>query len=82
MIPTAEEYFKGEIPKHESVSQFMTDGDIFYHAREFAKMHVKAALEAASERAVAKENPSDYGTGEIWVDKKSILKAYPETNIK
>lgn len=49
---------------------------------EFAKLHVKAALEVASEVAVAKENPADYGTGEIWVDKNSILKAYPETNIK
>jgi len=49
---------------------------------QFAKLHVKASLEAASEQAVAKENPADYGTGEIWVDEKSILNAYPLNNIK
>jgi len=49
---------------------------------EFAKLHVKASLEAASEQAVAKENPADYGTGEIWVDERSILSAYPLENIK
>lgn len=47
----------------------------------FAKFHVQKALEAAAERAIAKENPNDYGTGSIWVDENSILKAYPETNI-
>ena len=30
-IPTAEEFFKSSIPKHQSVSEFMTDGDIFYY---------------------------------------------------
>jgi len=34
-IPTAEEFFKSSIPKYESVSELMTDGDIFYHAKEF-----------------------------------------------
>lgn len=46
-IPTAEEFFKSQIPKYESVSQFMTDGDIFYYAKQFAKLHVEAALRAA-----------------------------------
>ncbi len=49
---------------------------------EFAKLHVQEALKAAAKRAVAKEDPSDYGTGEIWVDEKSVLNAYPLNNIK
>ncbi len=44
---------------------------------EFTKLHVQTALEAAANNAEAKENHSDYGTGSIWVDKKSILNAYP-----
>jgi len=49
---------------------------------EYAKLYVTEALKEASEKAIAKENPDDYGTGEIWVDEKSILNAYPLTNIK
>lgn len=77
MIPSAEEYFRSCIPKYEkSVSDFMTSGDIFYHAKEFAKMHVKAALEAASN--LGKET-WDWTTEEC----NSITEdAYPETNIK
>ena len=49
---------------------------------EFAKLHVRLALEAAAAKAIAKENPSDYGTGEIWVDEESILNSYPENLIQ
>lgn len=52
------------------------------YIRSYGKVHAKQALQAAAENAIAKENPADYGTGEIWVDKKSILNAYPESNIK
>lgn len=55
---------------------------------EFAKLHVKAALEAAAENA---EAFIEYGHGD-WmlsmsvedygVNKESILNAYPEENIK
>ncbi len=51
-------------------------------ARELSSLHVRAALEKAAEEAVAKEDPQDYGTGKIWVDKNSILRAYPEYLIK
>lgn len=75
-IPTAEELMQSK------------NGDDYTHWEEihdmlieFAKLHVEAALKAAAEKAKAKENPSDYGTGEIWVDEDSILKAYPPTNI-
>ncbi len=83
-IMSAEEFFKSEIPKYESVSDFMTDGDIFYHAREFATMHVKYALEEASKLAIVKYVEEDgCATGDYYeVDKKSILNAYPLTNIK
>ena len=56
---------------------------------EFAKLHVEAALKAASEKAklIKKENRVHY-QGEWWsefenvLDTKSILKAYPKSNIK
>jgi hypothetical protein len=74
-IPTASEFIHICLSKDDD----MTTSDIMI---EFTKLHVQAALEAAGEKAIAKENPSDYGTGEIWVDEKSILKAYPLNNIK
>ena len=49
---------------------------------EFTKLHVQAALEAAADNAEAKQDHSDYGTGSIWVDKKSILNAYPSSLIQ
>ncbi len=51
-------------------------------ANQHARNHVKAALDAAADQAQAREDPSDYGTGKIWVDEQSILKAYPENLIK
>jgi len=56
---------------------------------EFAKMHVKAALEAASKKAKMVPDTNDYtgNTGSEYdvsyiINKNSILDAYPETNIK
>jgi len=44
---------------------------------EFAKLHVRAALEAASEKATSTR------LGFMsWVDKPSILSSYPEELIK
>lgn len=49
---------------------------------EFAKFHVEAALKAASNKATTNsEYIGSYGEG-LDVDKKSILNAYPLTNIK
>lgn len=81
MIPTAEEFFKSQIPKYESVSEFMTDGDIFHNAREFAKLCVEAALKEASKKATLEDDKECDFDG-IYVNKDSILKAYPLTNIK
>lgn len=75
--PTAEEYIQNYNKEYGTTyvgfEHFMV---------EFAKLHVKAALEAAAEKAVAKEDSADYGTGSIWVDKQSILNAYSENLIK
>ena len=85
-IPTAEEFFKSTIPKYQSVSEFMTDGDIFYQAREFAKLHVKAALEAIYEKGLNELTTWDgnpfTGEGSDYLNEDKILNAYPETNIK
>lgn len=86
-ISTAEEFFKSSIPKYQSVSDFMTDGDIFYHAKEFAKLHVQAALKEASENAKIDYiyvSQDEFGD-DIYkeqIDKNSILKAYSLSNIK
>ncbi len=76
-IPTAEEFRKSQ-PESPLYSGFEVNKFLI----EFAKLHTKAALEAASEKAIAKEDPQDFGTGEIWVDKNSILNSYPENLIR
>lgn len=46
---------------------------------EFAKLHVEAALKAASENVIV----NNYcGEGGVKINKYSILNAYPLTNIK
>lgn len=42
-------------------------------AKELMKEVARQVLELAAEKALAKENPADYGTGDIWVDKDSIM---------
>ena len=44
----------------------------------FAKLHVKAALEAAGNIAIMRQKP----TSRIYVSKKLILASYPESKIK
>ena len=51
---------------------------------EFAKMHVKAALNEAREKAIIKYEYSG-NVGEYCdqvIDANSILNSYPESNIK
>ena len=84
-IPTAEELFEKKFNDTECFLDYDKRGlklinDVIL---EHTKLHVEAALKAAAENAIAKETPADYGTaGGIWVDKKSILSAYPLENIK
>ena len=46
---------------------------------EFAKLHVEAALKAASEKSCIQIDEHELSCS---VDKKSILNSYPLTNIK
>ena len=82
MLPTAEEYFEKRYDELGIKHVDQLNGEDELVAIEFAKMHVQAALEAAAQSAIAKENSADYGTGEIWVDAGSILHSYPLSNIK
>ena len=77
MIPTAE-----ELLKQHGFEWSYAEKPLHNVMIEFAKLHVKEALNQAAENAKAKEDPDDYGTGDIWVDRNSILNAYPESNIK
>jgi len=79
MLPTAEEFLsntsmlnKKLFPKKERDFDQAVD-----RMKEFAKLHVEAALNKASKEAQL--------TGDglyEWVDEDSILNAYPLTNIK
>jgi hypothetical protein len=79
-IPTAEEF--------SDKFRFTEDhgGDICYEgiykfAIKFTKLHVEAALKAASENACTKK--VEWGLGvDIEVDENSILTSYPLENIK
>lgn len=53
-----------------------------YMLIEFAKIHVKAALEAAVEKGTATLHCRDYYDEHIVIDENSILTAYPENLIK
>lgn len=53
--------------------------DAEYAMIEFARLHVEAALKAASEQAHTKDIPY---TDDVEVDKVSIIKSYPLENIK
>lgn len=74
-VPIAEEFL---LIKTGAISRSITDAMI-----EFAKLHVKAALEAAAESAVANFicYPRDV-IDDLEVDRDSILNAYPDELIK
>lgn len=75
MIPTAEEFLKGD-ENNEPWTGTQEQALI-----EFTKLHVEAALKAAAEKAQI-----TYTQEKTWdfteVDKDSILNSYPLTNIK
>lgn len=83
MIPTAKKFIK--ILAKDTEREF----NVINLMIEFAKMHVKAALDEASEKAETDYTYEGEG-GEFedipifnyFVDKDSILNAYPESNIK
>lgn len=77
-IPTALEFMKANISNVKYLQEIMI---------EFAKLHVEAALKAASEKAtvtpIDHEEISEGSFRPIWgVDDDSILNSYPLENIK
>lgn len=75
-IPTAKEYANSiyqEYPVSKEIHELMIN---------FAKLHVKAALKEASEKALTKWASTDFYDNTKIVSKDSILKSYPLTNIK
>ena len=92
-IQTAEEWLKAECPSYDkNPVEYLTNNDIYYQMREFAKEHVKAALEAAAENVNITEinsfprdeykriyrNHKTMPEEEFIVDKDSILNACTE----
>lgn len=88
-IPTAEEFCKNrgilEINTNTQTYNINADIEAFI---EFAKLHVKEALKAASENASLNYEADDGGfnlsfqEGDYVINKDSILNSYPESNIK
>ncbi len=85
-IPTAEEILK-QYNRHPYGCTCGCEWRNFVAMKEFAKLHVKAALEAASEKAKY-DGGGTFNNGDylqsipITVNKESILNAYPENLIK
>lgn len=91
-LSTAEKLLANNI---DYIKEVIDDEDlyIFYRgvicefAKEFAKLHVEAALKQASEKAtvtpIDHEEISEGSFRPIWgVDDDSIINSYPLTNIK
>lgn len=74
-IPPAKEFAK------ENLRGLLTFEEMAPKLREFAKLHVQAALEAASEKAITKEVVWALGI-DTEIDKDSILNAYNINTIK
>lgn len=73
-LPTAEEFLDLQ---HNIIPS--TEFDIRKVMIEFAKLHVEEALKEASEKGLVEANEGGYTS---FLDKDSILTAYPLTNIK
>ncbi len=79
-VPTAKEFLE-----QENLPETLSGGTLVFAMNEFAKLHVKAALEAAADNAevsIELSNPYDPESEYAEVNKQSILSAYPESNIK
>ena len=81
-IKTADEFFDSANIGISSNTEYMyCKKDVVKKAIEFAKLHVEAALKAASEEADYITDGQEHIT-DVWIDKDSILKSYPLDNIK
>ena len=83
-VPTADELLSNNF---DGLREIINDDDLFLFykgvicefAKEFAKLHVDAALKEASEHSYTNcDEGGELGT----VNEDSILNAYPLTNIK
>jgi hypothetical protein len=93
-VSTAEQFlrFKSNISEDKTSVEYLTDCEVEEIMIEFAKLHVKAALEAANKNARIDVNGNkviasgfrdrDGNQVSISIDKHSITNAYPESNIK
>ena len=90
-LPTAEEFLLeiDQFSPDDIKNKHSIDYTVKQKMIEFAKLHVKAALEAASEQGKIDYSSFFFKEGEkcifladSYLDKKSILKAYPLGNIK
>lgn len=75
-IPTAEEFF----PYWQNHEEFRQEA--IELGKKFAAIHVEAALKYASETVRQKDGYFREDIGKKFIDKESILKAYPKENIK
>ncbi len=80
MITTAEEFLEQQ-DCIRNVEDFFNDVQPI-DLIEFAKLHVEAALQAASENATTVNKPKFKGDINYVVDEDSILNAYLIENIK
>lgn len=82
-ILTADEFLQDLQSEYEKTGEYKMYFaiDIPNKLREFAKLHVEAALKAASEKADGIDGDNFY-IPNTAIDKESILNAYPLTNIK
>jgi hypothetical protein len=78
-IPTAEEIMQKHLDPHDCLRASKCYEMTLDAMIEFAKLHVEAALEKASEEAKIIKSVN-FGWEKI--DKDSILKSYPLENIK
>ena len=85
-MKTAEDFFnqyKDCVMLPEGGYEYLVDEPDFLVAlTEFAKLHVEAALKAASEEAEAYYYDEQGDQGEAFINKTSILDAYSLKNIK
>lgn len=82
IMKTAEEFLKNS--KNVNYTSLKDEVKLYFIEQdliEFAKMHVQEALKQASENASYTIDGQEYIT-DIWIDKESILNAYPLENIK
>ncbi len=80
-IPTAEEVMQKHIDPHDCLRASKCYEMTLDAMKEFAKLHVEAALKAACETKIL----GYHGSGmykRYEADRDSILNAYPLTNIK